>query len=154
AKLGCACWIIDTLRPRLTKRGMSCSISVVLPLPDHPANPNTFIPNQAGGSRPAKSVIVSGRHSHADIANGTAHFAFGKNSCSPPILYPAIVFCPSGETTQSTNAWPRSFFTLGCLAGFTSITPYSLNRCLSPSTTLSSSPQFLNEIQVPRSARM
>src|SRR6266849_5700167 len=113
-----------------------------------------FHPDPSRRIAPAKSVIVSGRHSHADIANGTAHFAFGKNSCSPPILYPAIVFCPSGETTQSTNAWPRSFFTLGCLAGFTSITPYWLNKRVSPSTAMASSPLFLNEIQVPRSERM
>src|SRR5882672_2900126 len=113
-----------------------------------------FHPECGRRTVPAKSIIVSGRHSRADIAGETAHFASGKNSCSPPILYPAIVFCPSGEMTQSTNAWPRSFFTLGCLAGFTSITPYWLNRRLSPSTATASSPRFLNEIQVPRSERM
>ena len=52
--------------------------------------------------------------------------ALGKNSCSPPILYSAIAFCPAGEITQSMNACPRSFLTVGCLAGLTSITPYWL----------------------------
>src|SRR5262245_22871982 len=33
----------ETLSPRCVKRGISFSISVVLPLPDQPANPNTFI---------------------------------------------------------------------------------------------------------------
>jgi hypothetical protein len=32
--------------------------------------------------------------------------------------------------------WPASAFTAGCLAGFTSITPYWLNRRLSPSTRM------------------
>src|SRR5712691_12713399 len=113
-----------------------------------------FHPDPSRRIAPAKSVIVSGRHSHADIANGTAHFAFGKNSCSPPILYPAIVFCPSGETTQSTNAWPKAFLTFGCFSGFTSMIPYWLNKRRSPSTAMTRFPRFLNEIQVPRSARM
>ena len=34
------------------------------------------------------------------------------------------------------NAWPISFFTCGCFAGFTSITPYWLNRRRSPSTAI------------------
>src|SRR3972149_8405904 len=33
----------ETDMPCRTNLGMSCSISVVLPLPDHPANPKTFI---------------------------------------------------------------------------------------------------------------
>src|SRR5712692_6295695 len=45
-----------------------------------------FHPDPSRRIAPAKSVIVSGRHSHADIARETAHFAFGKNNCSPPIL--------------------------------------------------------------------
>src|SRR6266571_8212974 len=44
----------DTFRPRSTKRGMSCSISVVLPLPDHPANPNIFISEPGRRTVPAK----------------------------------------------------------------------------------------------------
>jgi hypothetical protein len=32
----------DTRSPRLTKRGINFSISVVLPLPDHPAKPKIF----------------------------------------------------------------------------------------------------------------
>ena len=32
----------DTRSPRCTKRGMSCSISVVLPLPDQPAKPKSL----------------------------------------------------------------------------------------------------------------
>jgi hypothetical protein len=51
-------------------------------------------------------------------------FAFGKKSCWPLILYPAMAFWPSGEISQSTNCWPRSFLTFGCLAGFTSTTLY------------------------------
>jgi len=34
--------ISDTRRPCATKRGISRSMSVVLPLPDQPAKPNTF----------------------------------------------------------------------------------------------------------------
>src|ERR1700751_1727896 len=47
--------------------------------------------------------------------------AFGKNNCSPPILYAAIVSWPLREISQSTNCWPRSRLTFGCLAGLTSI---------------------------------
>ena len=63
-----------------------------------------------------------------------------------------IAFWPSGDTSQSMNCWPSSFFTCGCFAGFTSMTPYWLNSRLSPSTTIARSPRFLNESQVPRSA--
>src|SRR5690606_4309227 len=71
--------------------------------------------------------------------------AFGKNSCSPPILYPAMAFWPSSEMIQSMNFWPASFFTCECFSGFTRITPYWLNRRLSPSTRISRSPRFLKE---------
>jgi hypothetical protein len=43
SKLWCACLISDTASPFITKRGMSCSMSVVLPLFDQPAKPNTFM---------------------------------------------------------------------------------------------------------------
>src|SRR5690606_34799981 len=33
----------ETRNPRAVKSGMSCSISVVLPLPEKPANPNSFM---------------------------------------------------------------------------------------------------------------
>ena len=43
------------------------------------------------------------------------------------------------------NVWPRSFFTCGCFAGLTSITPYWLKSRLSPSTRIARSPRFLND---------
>src|SRR5215467_10485803 len=107
--------------------------------------------SEAGRRREEPGKSPGGRSQHAH-APGVP--AFGKNSCSPPILYSAIAFCPSGEITQSTKVCPSSFFTFGCFAGLTSITPYWLNRRLSPSTSMTRSPRFLNEIQVPRSERM
>ena len=64
----------------------------------------------------------------AKIDAASQRFAFGKNKGSPPILYAAMVCCPSGDNTQSTKAWPISCFTCGWRAGFTSITPYWLNK--------------------------
>src|SRR5471032_1418903 len=43
SKSWCACLMTDTRRPRFTSRGISCSMSVVFPLPEYPAKPNTFI---------------------------------------------------------------------------------------------------------------
>src|SRR5262249_25959349 len=43
SKLWCACLIRDTLRPPPTMNGISCSMRVVLPLPDPPAKPKIFI---------------------------------------------------------------------------------------------------------------
>ena len=43
SKLWCACLMSETRRPCFTKRGMSFSTSVVLPLPDQPAKPKIFI---------------------------------------------------------------------------------------------------------------
>src|SRR5262249_28351292 len=77
--------------------------------------------------------------------------ASGKNSCSPPILYSAMVRWPSGEMSQSTNACPSATFTSGCFAGLTSITPYWLNSRRSPCTRIDSSPRLRNETHVPRS---
>src|SRR6185295_8117922 len=54
-----------------------------------------------------------------------------------------MVSCPSGDTTQSAKACARSFLTCGCLAGFTTITPYWLNRRLSPCTRMPRLPRFL-----------
>src|SRR5580765_7708525 len=59
----------DTRSPRRTKRGISFSISVVLPLPDQPAKPNTFIcgrfyrPQRSlpGGSAPCQAVLRQDR---------------------------------------------------------------------------------------------
>src|SRR3989304_4654754 len=51
----------DTLSPCDTNRGMSRSISVVLPLPDQPANPNTFMLSPRGavrGPRPRRQAAV------------------------------------------------------------------------------------------------
>src|SRR5262249_56193110 len=56
-----------------------------------------------------------------------------------------MAFCPSGETSQSMKAWPSSFFTCGCFAGFTSMTPYWLKSLLSPSTEIARPPRFLND---------
>ncbi|MBX3665404.1 MAG: hypothetical protein KF834_06945 [Burkholderiales bacterium] len=39
-------------------------------------------------------------------ASRAHRFALGKNNWSVPILYPAMVFCPSGEITQSMKACP------------------------------------------------
>ena len=112
------------------RSGSSC------PLPDQPAKPNKYF----GG-------FDSSRRTQGPYR------ALGKNSCSPPILKSAIVFCPSGETTHAMNASPRSFFTCGCFAGFTSMIPYWLKSLLSPSTRITSSPRFLNDSHVPRSAK-
>src|SRR5690606_6522285 len=79
--------------------------------------------------------------------------AFGKKSCCPSILYSPIAACPSGEISQSMKLWPASALTLGCFCGLTNMTPYWLNNRLSPSTTMSSSPRFLNDSQVARSDR-
>ena len=48
--------------------------------------------------------------------------------------------CPSGEIRKSVKRSPKSCLTFGCLAGFTSVTRYWLNRRLSPSTRISRSP--------------
>src|SRR6516225_11691559 len=53
--------------------------------------------------------------------------------------------------SQSMNCWPSSFFTCGCLAGFTSMASYWLNSSLSPSTAMTRSDLFLSESHVPRS---
>jgi hypothetical protein len=65
-----------------------------------------------------------------------------------------MAFWPFGETTQSMNFWPSACLTWACLAGLTRITPYWLNSFVSPSTMMPRSPRFLNDSQVPRSARM
>ena len=44
-------------------------------------------------------------------------------------------------------------FHMGCFLGFTSITPYWLNKRLSPSIRMAKLPRFLKLIQVPRSVR-
>src|SRR5215475_14266313 len=46
----------DTVSPARVKRGISCSISVVLPLPDQPANPNTFIRPRGREPAPARGL--------------------------------------------------------------------------------------------------
>ena len=51
------------------------------------------------------------------------------------------------------NACASGTLTCGWRAGFTIITPYGLNIRLSPSTTITRSPRFLNESHVPRSER-
>ena len=58
---------------------------------------------------------------------------------------------PALNTASSMNAWPRSFFTCACLAGFTRMMPYWLNNRWSPSTEITRSARFLKESQVPRS---
>src|SRR5262249_34266973 len=59
-----------------------------------------------------------------------------------------MTFWPSGDTSQSINACPNSFFTFGCSAGFTSMALYWLNMRRSPSTKICRSPLRLKEIQV------
>src|SRR5215475_3882391 len=46
----------DTVSPARVKHGISCSISVVLPLPDQPANPNTFIRPRGREPAPARGL--------------------------------------------------------------------------------------------------
>src|SRR2546423_1547744 len=43
SKSWCACFTRETVRPLRESSGISRSMSVVLPLPDHPANPKTRI---------------------------------------------------------------------------------------------------------------
>ena len=70
--------------------------------------------------------VGAGKVAVEPLPQYSAHFftAFGKNNCSPPILYEAITPCPSALTIQSINFCPACAFTCGCFIGFTRITPY------------------------------
>jgi hypothetical protein len=54
------CLMTDTLRPRPVMQGITCSISVVLPEPDQPAKPNTFIVSVSVATGAAGSAPPSG----------------------------------------------------------------------------------------------
>ena len=86
---------------------------------------------------------VAGRHFQS---------AFGKNSCCAvdPVRRDRGLPGRRAPASRRTSA-PSATFTCGCFAGFTTITPYWLNRRLSPSTSTARSPRFLKLSQVPRS---
>src|SRR5690554_571820 len=78
SKLWWACFIVDTVRPRPINSGSSLRISVVLPLPLHPARPKTFIfPPQSSpiAGKPARAESQCERPTAAAIADQRAGVA-------------------------------------------------------------------------------
>jgi hypothetical protein len=100
---------------RYPSRGRLHSRSSVMMSSNRPTASGTQVQRAWTPVRPSNPQIPSQRVTTAP--------ALGKNSCSPPTLYPAIARCPSGEISQSMKACPCFAFTPGCLSGFTSITP-------------------------------
>src|SRR6478735_1449418 len=68
SNLWCACFTTETRRPRILRAGIRCSTSVVLPDPEKPAKPTTFI-----GSFSRKSGTVPSDESFDRLGVGGQH---------------------------------------------------------------------------------
>jgi CBS domain-containing protein len=93
------------------------------------ADPITIGPDKTFGQ--ALALMHERGIRHVPVVERSGRTAARRRSCS--WRSPSW---PAGDTTQSANCCASAFFTCGCLAGLTTITPYWLNRRLSPSTRM------------------